>query len=291
MEREAVYLVNEKRLLHLRENSLGVGFADYERSTRQLLAEGIVPRERLSGCGSYLLETGRDRYLNLDFDERVVKLQQIAISMLELFPSSGIKRRRRLAPESLPKDDIRFIDSRYNELFRIPNGGTVTVTYPDGAGYTAKCAYLDDYHTQIGGRVYHICEFAERIQRAGAMCWPETFSLRDEAAWAVGRNSLAMQICDDGWEYTLYNKDFSVRDSGVLEGVNLYIEEAREKILAAAGLDHSLRDEKDFADLLEKADARRDRSAARPSSLAKLAQLSESTAAPKSAKHDDWETR
>lgn len=291
MEREAVYLVNEKRLLHLRENNLGVGFADYERSTRQLLAEGIIPKERLSGCGPYLLEAGRSRYLSLDFDERVVGLQQVAVSMLEPFPSSGIKRRRRLAPESLPKDDIRFIDSRYNELFRIPNGGTVTVTYPDGAGYTAKCTYLDDYHTQIGGRVHHICEFAERMQRAGAMCWPETFSLRDGAAWTVGGSSLAMQICDDGWEYTLYDKDFSVRGSGVLEGVDLYIEEAREKVLAAAGLDHSLRDEKDLADFRQKADARRYSLEPRPSPLAKLALLSENTAAPKPIQHDDREMR
>lgn len=291
MEREAVYLVNEKRLLHLRENSMGVGFADYERSTRQLLAEGIVPKERLSGCGPYLLEAGRDQYLNMDFDECVVNLQQVAISTLEPFPSSGIRQRRRLSPESLPKDDIRFIDSRYNELFRIPNGGAVTVTYPDGAGYTAKCAYLDDYHTQIGGRVYHICELAERMQRAGAMCWPETFSLREEAAWAVGGDFLVMQICDDGWEYTFYDKDFSVRDNGMLEGIDLYIEEAREKILAAAGLDHSLRKEKDLTDLLEKANTWRDSLEARLSSLAKLAQLSESTAAPKPSKHDDRETR
>jgi hypothetical protein len=28
-----------------------------------------------------------------------------------------------------------------------------------------KCRYLDEFHVEIGGHVYHICEFAESRER------------------------------------------------------------------------------------------------------------------------------
>ena len=30
-----------------------------------------------------------------------------------------------------------------------------------------ECKYIDDYHTQIGSDVFHICEFAELCERNG----------------------------------------------------------------------------------------------------------------------------
>ena len=47
---------------------------------------------------------------------------------------------------------IRFINSGYDTLFRIPDGGTVEIRFPDRT-FTAKCEYLDDYHTKIGDTV------------------------------------------------------------------------------------------------------------------------------------------
>lgn len=41
---------------------------------------------------------------------------------------------------------IRFINSSYDTLFRIPDGETVEVQFPDRK-FTARCKYLDDYHT------------------------------------------------------------------------------------------------------------------------------------------------
>ena len=72
---------------------------------------------------------------------------------------------------------IRFIDSDYKELFRIPEGGSITVTYPPGDGRepaTRTCEFLDEMHTKIGGNVYHICEFAERMEAIGARYEPTT---------------------------------------------------------------------------------------------------------------------
>ena len=66
---------------------------------------------------------------------------------------------------------IRFITSSYDELFRIPDGGIIDVRCPD-RHFTAKCEHLDDYHTRINGRGFHICEFAELIERLGGTMRP-----------------------------------------------------------------------------------------------------------------------
>ena len=63
---------------------------------------------------------------------------------------------------------IRFVDSKYNDLFRIPDGGRIIITEPNGKFHSRDCRYLDDYHfeTVIGG-VFHICEFAEYMENNG----------------------------------------------------------------------------------------------------------------------------
>jgi hypothetical protein len=66
---------------------------------------------------------------------------------------------------------IRFIDSDYRELFQVPDGASITVTYPPGddrGTITRPCKYLDEMHVRIGTYDYHICEFAERMEALGA---------------------------------------------------------------------------------------------------------------------------
>ena len=69
---------------------------------------------------------------------------------------------------------IRFIDSSYNELFTIPDGGSIVVTAPNGEQYVGVCKYLDEMHVDVNGRCYHICEFAEVLARNGSKVEPET---------------------------------------------------------------------------------------------------------------------
>ncbi len=46
--------------------------------------------------------------------------------------------------------DIRFIDSHYKELFRIPDGESIIVTDCDGKTESYPCRYIDNYHTEVG---------------------------------------------------------------------------------------------------------------------------------------------
>ena len=63
---------------------------------------------------------------------------------------------------------IKFINSDYDVLFRIPDEGYIQIKYPDGKIYAYQCSHLDDYHTLIGNRAFHICEFAENMEQIGA---------------------------------------------------------------------------------------------------------------------------
>lgn len=63
--------------------------------------------------------------------------------------------------------EIRFIDSHYKDLFHIPDGSCVQIHYPDET-VVKPCTFIDEYHTQIGYNVFHICQFAEIMERNGA---------------------------------------------------------------------------------------------------------------------------
>lgn len=74
---------------------------------------------------------------------------------------------------------IRFIDSAYNNLFSIPDGGNVVITREDGEVVTRPCHYVDDYHFESAGHTWHICEFAERMEQNNARYFPE----QGESKW------------------------------------------------------------------------------------------------------------
>ena len=76
-------------------------------------------------------------------------------------------------PNEDGKRDCRFIDPQYNELFTVPDGGNVVLTYIDGTKKVLPCTYIDDYHARIGSSVYHICEFAECMHERGTVYQPE----------------------------------------------------------------------------------------------------------------------
>lgn len=77
--------------------------------------------------------------------------------------------------------EIRFIDSHYKDLFHIPDGSCVQIHYPDEM-VVKPCTFIDEYHTQIGYNVFHICQFAEIMERNGASYMPEPEIMGDEAA-------------------------------------------------------------------------------------------------------------
>jgi hypothetical protein len=71
---------------------------------------------------------------------------------------------------------IRFIDSGYKQLFKIPDGANIKIIYPPGDGRENRvraCHYIDDHHFLLGSETLHICQFAEMMERIGARYEPE----------------------------------------------------------------------------------------------------------------------
>jgi|GEM_PF-1418902 len=98
---------------------------------------------------------------------------------------------------------IQFIDSDYRELFRIPDGGSVKITFPPGdiRGFAVReCKYLDDTHFEIKGNgsdIYHQCQFAELMEKMGAKYEP-----------AVQLRNIELRAIEPGEEkYCTYNRE------------------------------------------------------------------------------------
>jgi len=204
--KEAVYLINDERYLHLRENGAGVGFATYNKVTGEPLESGQISEKNLP-----------------------------------------------------------------------PDGGVVQVDYPDGRSFTARLEHLDDYHFDMGGlgNVFHICQFAEVMERNHADFYPEIQTQDEQTAWELGgKGYLAIQSCEDGWDYTLYHSDYSVMDGGQLDAPELTIQEVREEILEAHHMEKGRRLIQDYDFIMDRAaEAEELGLNSHPSTLEKLASL------------------
>lgn len=297
---EAVYLVDRSSLLHLKEVQGGdFEYTVFDRQTRQKTAEGKISLDdvldgidpthdhlaaaRAAAIGAAGLQSGP-----LGGSD----VAQVGLTSLKDFRDSDIRRRSIWEPETLPKDDIRFINSSYDEQFRLPNGGKIEVEYPDRT-FSAKCEYIDDYHTYVGSEVYHICQFAEVLERGGGVCRPEPVLDAEQAAWKIGwRAYLAVECGAGHWDYHLYDEKFNETKSGELEVVGCSINEVRDMVLAENKLGSRSMTPTDYGMLMDKAAMREQEAQAekRESVLGQLSTLKSSAKehpAPAPAKKRD----
>lgn len=171
---------------------------------------------------------------------RVMAIQEIGfkgevvsgVALRTLDQIKDARRAYRKAHREDPHDhSIRFITTNYDELFRIPDDGKVKIDYPD-LSFVAPCEYIDDYHTRIGGEVYHICQFAEILERGAGKASHEPEMLKDQAAWQIGhREYFSIHAADDGWDYSIYDKSFAEVDGGRIDLESITIQECRDMIL------------------------------------------------------------
>lgn len=66
---------------------------------------------------------------------------------------------------------IRFITSDYKTLFMLQDGDKISVTR-DGIAREYICRYIDETHLEVGSELYHICQFAEIMERNGSSYVP-----------------------------------------------------------------------------------------------------------------------
>ena len=263
-KQEAVYLVDRSSLLHLKEVQGGdFEYAVFDKQTKQKTAEGIISLDEvLDGIDPTHdhLAAARDAAIGAAVlyggPLGGSDVAQVGLTSLKDFRDSDIRRRSIWEPETLPKDDLRFIDSGYNEQFRLPNGGRIEGEYPDRT-FSAPCEYIDDYHAYIGTEVYHMCQFAEVLERGGGVCRPEAVIEADAAARKIGWDKFLAVECGAGqWDYHLYDSQMAELKSGSLEVVGCSMNEVRDMILAENKLGHRSMTPTDYGMLMDKAAAR-----------------------------------
>ena len=174
VQSEAVYLLNDEKYLHLRENTSGVGYATYDKLTLLPLEKGQIPFEHLPPDGRNAIPAARNWFLFELSDDPRKAIQLESIRILDNIPDSGIRKRRVWDDPSIPTDDVRLIDSNYKDLYRVPNGGGIQMDYSDGSSYTARGGHLDEYHFYLGGffNNFHNCPFCENIGGEGTSFYP-----------------------------------------------------------------------------------------------------------------------
>lgn len=274
---EAVYLVDNTHYVHLKETERGFAFAVFALANKALFHKGEISQQNLTALPARSPITAARSLALQESGLAGNTMAAVALKTLTAFKESDVYRRQIWEPETLPSNDIRFIDSDYNTLFFLPSGGSIEVQFPDRR-FSVRCEYLDEYHTRIGGEVYHICQYAELLERGGAVCHPEPENAKEETAWNLGRQEhLAAETFSEGFSYSLYGKGFQLIDAGRLYDPTLSMNEARDEILA--GLKRSSRTctETSYKTVLEmaaRAESRQWAEDERPSALKQLSSLS-----------------
>lgn len=85
---------------------------------------------------------------------------------------------------------IRFITPDYKEKFRLPDGDMIRIITEAGENRDREVRYIDDCHLEVssglGCNLYHICEFAENLERNGCTVIPLRSSLPDKCYGLIG---------------------------------------------------------------------------------------------------------
>ena len=182
---EATYMVDHEAVLHIKEQQDGFRYYCIETDEQHHRYDGMID----------ILDVMESPIRSPLAAARVLAIQEIGLSgnvvqavdsaMLAQLPY-GRRILKECGHEDAENKSIRFIDSHYKDLFRIPDGGVILVEYPDRQ-FLARCAYLDQYHLEVSGECYHICQFAEILERGGATCAPERITDDRGAAYHVNR--------------------------------------------------------------------------------------------------------
>ena len=125
---------------------------------------------------------------------------------------------------------IRFITPDYKEKFRIPDGDKIRITLSDGEQLDRTCRYINDNYLEVGSNLYHICEFAERMEQNGNTVIPLRSSL-PEQCYVFVQTENCVGIVKKG-ESGFYRTDIQ---GGKPSETNALVNEMNEKLGLSKG--------------------------------------------------------
>lgn len=135
---------------------------------------------------------------------------------------------------------ICFITPEYKEKFRISDGEKIRITFSDGEVKDRVCRYIDDSHVEVGDDLYHICEFAERMEQCGATFIPLRSDL-PEVCYSIlpsTGDAIIIKHGESGYyrcEYSTEDKAFN-REFANDRNANLGVSKAQVEAMLAGSM-------------------------------------------------------
>ena len=133
---------------------------------------------------------------------------------------------------------IQFITPEYREKFRIPDGDKIQILCSDGEKLLRACRYIDDYHVEVGRNLYHICEFAERMEQAGNTVVPMRSSLPEQCLSVLSTGELiSITKGENGYKpYPLQVMGMTNREAADKANSDNHVSKAQETAMLAGAL-------------------------------------------------------
>mgnify|MGYP006969030631 CR=1 FL=1 len=120
----------------------------------------------------------------------------------------------------------------YNISSVVNNAGEMAKTI-----YTSR--YIDDFHTEVGDTIYHICEFAERMQRNGVQTIPLRSSLPEKCFSTLKSTGEMIVITKGEKGYTptgVFPQDASPREGMTATNAANGVTKAQEAAMVAGSM-------------------------------------------------------
>lgn len=135
----------------------------------------------------------------------------------------------------MSENKIRFINSDYKTLFILNDGDKVRIVSPDGEKADREVKGLGDaYHVKIGYNTFHICQFAELMERNGNTLIPLRASLPDMCYGVLPSSGEIITIVKGDTGYIPTGIKPESREEGYAYADRLNEEEGISKAQAAA---------------------------------------------------------
>ena len=138
---------------------------------------------------------------------------------------------------------IRFIDPNYKELFCIPDGDKIRIFTGGGETRDRTCRFIDETHFETSGNyasaIYHICEFAERLEKSHGTVIPLRSSLQEQCFSVLPSTGEAVIIKKGEQGYTpssLQVEGKSIRESVDMENGVIGVTKAQEAAMLAGSM-------------------------------------------------------